>query len=409
MRPRSVTALFQTVARAWLTLALLSLTLPADVRSGLWLPLHLTLAGAVATAISGAMQNFVVAMTATPGPATWLVWTRFGVLSAGVAIMALGVTTQTRLMVAVGGSAFLVSMVLLGSLVLGAWRRSLLKRHGALIAGYGAAVAFVLLGGAIGALIGSGVADGANLAAAARTHVMLNLLGFVSMTVLSTLVTFLPTLLRVRMPARRAGPALASAGAGVVLLATGAAADATVLFAAGAWLFAAGAVLACSLAVAALRRERSFAIPAAALHVGAGLGWFVGGSIGLAWIALDGPHALDAARPWFLVVFVTGWAVQILVGAWTYLLPMALGGHPDERRRWLAVGEVGGRTQVVVANAGLLFVVLGNLGVVGPGFRTAGVVAATGAATVALVRVWAFRAMSRSRLVRSARAVGVWG
>ncbi len=56
MRPRAITAWYQIAARVWLTLAGLSLLLPAGRRVGIWLPLHLALAGAVATAISGAMQ-----------------------------------------------------------------------------------------------------------------------------------------------------------------------------------------------------------------------------------------------------------------------------------------------------------------------------------------------------------------
>jgi nitrite reductase (NO-forming) len=283
------------------------------------------------------------------------------------------------------------------------------KRHGELIAGYGGAVVAVLSGATLGALVGSGSVGGVSVAPFTRAHVMLNLLGFVSLTVLTTLVTFLPTLLRVRMPSRRAGPVLALAGLGVALLATGAASDVRWPFAAGAWLFAAGAVLGCSVAISALRRERSFAIPAAAMHVGAGLAWFVAGASALASISLQGPHALDAARAWFLLVFVGGWAVQILLGAWTYLLPMSLPGHPEDRRRWLAVGEIGGRTQVVIANAGLLLLVLAALDAVGPGLGAVGTAAALGAAAVALVRVWAFRSLARLPVVRSARAIEVWG
>ena len=58
------TALYQSAARVWLTLAALSFLLPVRWRLGLWLPLHLTLAGAVSTAISGAMQNFMLSLTA---------------------------------------------------------------------------------------------------------------------------------------------------------------------------------------------------------------------------------------------------------------------------------------------------------------------------------------------------------
>jgi hypothetical protein len=72
--------LYQTAARVWLTAAALSLLLPPADRLVLWLPLHLALAGAISVAISGAMQTFALALTATPSPSRWVVWgaVRFG-------------------------------------------------------------------------------------------------------------------------------------------------------------------------------------------------------------------------------------------------------------------------------------------------------------------------------------------
>ncbi len=409
VRPRSVTSLFQTAARAWLSLALVSLALPVGWRSGLWLPLHLTLAGAVATAISGAMQNFVLAMTATEGPAAWVVRARFGLLTSGVAAIAIGVPSHTTWAVASGGVMFVGSMLMLGHLVARAWRRSLVRRHGALVFGYAAAVTFVLVGATLGGVVGTGLVGGVHIASLTRAHVLANVLGFTSMTVLTTLVTFLPTLLRIRMPARRAAPGLGLAAGGIVLLTSGAAADTRWIFVAGGWMFAAGALAGCSIAIVALRTSRSFAIPAAALHVIAAMAWFVAGSVALALATIRGPLALDAARPWFLLVFVAGWSVQVLLGAWTYLLPMALAGHPDDRKRWLAVGELGGRSQVVIANVGLILVLAATLGWAGSVVHDLGAALAVAAASAALVRAWAFHPLSRLARNGSARANGVWG
>jgi nitrite reductase (NO-forming) len=403
-----VTALFQTAARVWLTLALCSFALPADRRAGTWLPLHLAVAGALSTAIAGAMPNFVGAMTATPGPAPWIVRLRFGLLTVGVGVLAFGVPSRTAWAVAAGGSAFIVSMAMLAASVARAWRVSLVRRHGALVAGYGFALACILVGGSFGALVGSRAITGEAILRAVRAHAVLNVLGFVSVTIVGTLVTFVPTLLRVRMPARRSAPVLAAAAAGVVLLAAGVVGGWPWPVRLGAWAFAAAAVGAGSVAVEALRTPRTFAIPTAAMHVGAGLAWFVGGSVALA-VASNADGSLDAARDWFTLVFVAGWAVQVLLGAWSYLLPMAVAGHPDDRRRWLAVGEVGGRTQVVLGNIGLILVLGDVQGWAGPTAGGVGAVLAFAAAAAALVRAWAFRWLARVLPAVPGRAVEVWG
>jgi nitrite reductase (NO-forming) len=408
VRPREVTSLFQTTARAWLSLALVSLALPVRWRLGLWLPLHLTLAGAASTAIAGAMPNFVLAMTASAGPSTSVVRIRAGLLAAGVLALATGMVTGWSPLVAIGGTSFAASMAMLGHLVWRAWRTSLVRRRGVLVAGYGIAVGCVLVGATLGGLIGSGaVVDG--VAQVRRAHAVLNVLGFVSLTVLATLVTFVPTLLRVRMPARRSGPAVASSCAGVALLALGAGAGWMVPFAVGGWLLAVGALLTASLAVAALRRPRGSAVPAAAFHVGAGLAWFVVGALGLAVAGVRGPTVLDTERTAFLAVFVAGWNVQVLLGAWIYLVPMATPGHPQERRGWLAVGEVGGRTQVVIANLGIALLLARAEGWVGAPIGMLGAIVALVAAAGALIRVWAFRWLARRLPVSSGRAVYVWG
>jgi hypothetical protein len=54
------------VAAAFLVAAAASLTLPAGATRGLWLPLHLALAGAATTAIAAVMPFFAAAFAAAP-------------------------------------------------------------------------------------------------------------------------------------------------------------------------------------------------------------------------------------------------------------------------------------------------------------------------------------------------------
>jgi hypothetical protein len=170
IRPRSVTALYQTAARAWLTAAAaLSLALPVSWRLGLWLPLHLTLAGAISTAISGAMQNFMLAMTATPSPPDRLVRSQFVFVNVGVAMIAIGMPTSTRWLTAAGGAAFVGAMAILGWMLRSAWRRSLNRRHVMPIAAYSAAIVFVVIGATLGALMVREPSEARTLTSSTRT------------------------------------------------------------------------------------------------------------------------------------------------------------------------------------------------------------------------------------------------
>ena len=113
MRPRTTTLVYQTAARSWLTLAGGSILLSAGARSGIWLPLHLTLAGAVSVAIAGAMQNFTATLTATGAPPNMWTWAQFATMNVGVALIALGRPLGVPAMVAVGGTSFVLSAIIL--------------------------------------------------------------------------------------------------------------------------------------------------------------------------------------------------------------------------------------------------------------------------------------------------------
>ena len=200
LRPRQVTALYQTAARIWLTAAAAALLLPVAWRLGLWVPLHLALAGAISVAICGAMQNFALTLTATPPPPAKVVWAQFISVNAGVAAISIGMPTSTPGLTAAGGTAFVISMALLGWTLWRAWRRSLILRHPVPVAMYAAAVLSVLLGGALGALMGARVVGGTTYLAVRHAHLTANVLGWASFAVVGTLFTLLPTVLRVRMP-----------------------------------------------------------------------------------------------------------------------------------------------------------------------------------------------------------------
>ncbi len=408
MRPRSVTALYQTAARAWLTAAVVSLALPASWRLGLWLPLHLALAGAISTAISGAMQNFVLAMTATPSPPEQVVQTQFVLVTAGAGAIAIGVPSSTPWLTEAGGIAFVGAMGILAWMLRQAWRRALNRRHAMPIAAYSWAIGFVLLGATLGALMGSGVVDGAWYPHLKRAHVTVNVLGWASLTVVGTLITLLPTVLRLRMPSWPGRGVLALLVGGLFAQLLGADLARTWVLAAGGIAYAAGALGVVLLVASVLRAERTWAIPAAAFHMMAAVAWFVVGSLGLAVALLDGEAGFDRYRTMFLLSFVGGWLVQVLFGAWSYLLPMARPGHPTERRRSLAVFELVAPLQLVLLNGGLALMAVRVAGWAGDPVGRIGVAAALLGGSIALAKAWWFGTLARGPVLTD-RARAVWG
>lgn len=408
MRPRTTMTLYQTAARVWLTLAVLALLLTPARRAGLWLPLHLTLAGAIATAISGAMQYFMVALTATPPPPAWTVRLQFALVTAGAALIAIGFPEGLSGLVAAGGAAFVGAVALLGAMLWFAWSKALNRRHAMSMAIYGLAVTAAVAGATIGALLGSHAIGGTRYLDLRRAHMTLNVLGFASLTVVGTLVTLLPTALRVRMPVWRGRMAIGLFVAGLLLEVTGWSLGSRAAVAAGGLAYAAGALHVVWLVASILRVERNWGVPVAAFHMMAGVAWFTAGSLGLARALLDGAAGFDRFRPLFLTAFIGGWLVQVLLGAWSYLLPMARPGHPDERRRGLVVFEVGARTQVVVLNLGLLLVAGRGAGWLGATAGDLGTGLALAAGIFALTKSWLFPLLARVPIV-TGRARSVWG
>ncbi len=408
MGPRDTLRPYQLAARLWLLAAGLALLLPPAARRGLWLPLHLSLAGAVSAAISGAMQGFAATLTATPTPPPWAVRVQFGLVNGGALLVAAGVPLGWRLSVAVGGGAFVAGMVLLGGFVARAGSRALNRRHLAILRAYLLAVASIVVGGVLGSLLGSGlVEDPGAWLRLRRVHVVLNVLGFASGTIVATLVTLLPTVLRVRMPRWPRGTVVLVA-LGVGGLAAGLGVEWPLLAALGGLAFLAAAGSLAALVLAAVRTPRRWPAPVQAKHFVLAVAWFVAGSVGLAVAGARGGEGFDGYRQVFLLVFVGGWVLQTLLAAWLYLLPLGRPGHPDERRRQLAGVELGADLQVAAGNLGLVLLVVRSLrwapavvGALGAGLTL-------GAAALALLKAWAYPWIPRV-VTPSRQAARTWG
>lgn len=406
MRSRDAMRMYQTAARIWLTVAGLSLLLPADVRLGWWLPLHLALVGAVSVAISGAMQTFVAALTATGPAPPGLMWTQFVLTNAGAALVAAGRSGGHPGLVGAGGTAFLAGIALLGVIVLRAQRKALHVRHRVPVAMYEAAVLCLLAGGAIGIALGTEAVDAARVVDLRSAHMALNVLGWVSLTIAGTLITLLPTVLRVRMPAWSGRATRWLFVAGVAVIAAGLGLGSTPVASAGSVAFA-GAVAGLLVMVRrAMATARTWPVPVSARHLLFALAWLTAGTVWLVVALVRGVDWFAGATNVFVLVFVCGWILQTLLGAWQYLLPMSRPGHPDRRRAELAAIEWGGTVQLAALNAGVAMLAVAASIHGASALATAGAALALLGGGMALAKAWAFPVLGRfPALTRRGRRV----
>ena len=399
MRPRTLAELYQTAARIWMSSALLSLLLPADARVGIWLPLHLALAGAASVAICGAMQTFVLAMTASKQPPPWKQQFQFALVNLGVLLVGIGYPLGWQWLLAIGGAIFVASILILGYIVRVAWVKALNKRHAVPVLFYAGAIVSMLAGGVLGALVGAGVVEGATWVELRGAHLTLNVLGWISLTIAGTLITLLPTTLRIRMPVWRGRPSAWLFMGGAAVLATGWTFDSHPMKALGAIVYAVGALSMVVMVRRVLATERKWPMPISAKHLLCAFVWFVLGSVALAIQAVRGSDELTAFRDPFLLVFVGGWMAQTLLGAWMFLLPMWRAGHPEERRRSWAAVEILANVQLFALNAGLLILVM-RAGTPEPGpAAVVGLVLTLIGVGLAMVKAWGFRVLAKGPVV----------
>ena len=320
-----------------------------------WLLIHLLLLGAVTNAILIWGSHFTAAILRTPGPASRRgEAVRLMVLNAGVLTVLAGGSLGPAWL-GVAGAAAVFAAVTAHLRVLAVRLRHALPARFAVTVHYYLAAGVTLLAG-IPAGAWMLLLDDAKRPRLLLFHAHVNLLGFVTLTVLGTLLTLWPTVLRTRMvdgAARAATRALPLSLAGLACLGVGTLAWWPVPAVAGLACLA-GAVIEMAVPAVATARQRP---PAsfAAWSIAAGLCWLL---VALAWDAvalLTAPSAAVAADRFDTIVVPLGggFVAQVLLGALSYLLPMALGGGPAPVRERTALLDAHWPQRVIMANLAL--------------------------------------------------------
>jgi nitrite reductase (NO-forming) len=321
------------------------LVLTVPHRTGEWLPLHLFLAGTLLLAISAATQLFAVTWAAGPPPSDRLAATQRWLLATGVALFASARELQwPSWWVVVGGALVIAALVVLAISVSMTVTRGVQRRFDAARRAYLLAFVAGLGGCAIGIAMATGI--GAPMQHRARAaHLTLNLLGLVGLVIVGTLPFFTATQARLKMSTRATARAqtvlLASFAIALGASTTGFLLAVQAVATLGLAAYAAGLLGLVSLLPLVRAKQLRWAGPRL-LQLAAGVAWWFGTTIALAWQAGRGEEVFTRT---VIEVLVVGGYTQILVAAIAYLGPVLRGGGHQQlaagfraTRSWVGLG-----------------------------------------------------------------------
>lgn len=359
------------VAAAFLVTAALAVLASASGASLVspWLPLHLALAGGASTAIAGVMPFFVAALAAGPPAGARLRGGAVAMVAAGAALVSIrGIDPSAAWAPTAGGVVYLAGIGLVALAVRASGRSGLMVRRPIVTLGYTLALANVAAGALIGTLAVAGWVPVLERWAQLRpAHAWLNVVGFVSLVIVATLLHFLPTVLGGRIVSRRSAPlAVLGIAMGAPLAATGLLLASGPVSGAGAMVALTGTL---AMAVEAARvvrddRGRWTSDPGwhrfASVGLLGGVAWLVVGvALATGLLVVHGPTAEAWSTALVGAPLAIGWVVQVLMASWTHLLPsIGPGGPVQHARQRVILGRVAS-ARLVALNAGVVLLAVG--------------------------------------------------
>ncbi len=329
-----------------------------------WLAVHLLLLGAATNAIVTWTEHFAVALLRARQPSRRAAASRLAALNLAILGILFGVA-QGVAAVTVASATLLAAVVLahLGSLLKIA-RHALMGRFAGTVKFYVVAGIALVVGITFGTLLAVNAVSYRWHPPLHAAHVHANLFGWVGLTVLGTLFTLWPTVLRTRMVEhvmRAASRCLVLTTAGLAITVTGLAMDLRWAGVAGLVLYGGGVIVALQPFVATWRRKAPRDL--AAWSMAAGTGWLVIGVVTdlvLLSIAPDLTSYLPRLDE-LVPVLSAGFVLQVLLGALTYLLPVVRGGGPAAVRAGIEQLAPWWRVRVMALNTGVLLVAVSGM------------------------------------------------
>ncbi len=338
----------------WLLALLVVTVVHRYLPAAMWLLVHLLLLGAVSNAILVWSAHFADAMLRSKP-------TRFGVvgqtvrlwlLNVGVAAVVTGMMLPAWVAVLAGGCVVGAVVLWHGVALFLRMRRALPSRFKPTVRYYLVAAALLPVGAAAGIVLARD-ADHDRLVVA---HMAINLLGWVGITVIGTLVTLWATMLRTRIVD---GAEKAASRALLILTASVLAIGAAALWAPPpvALVGLLGYLAGLAVAAVPLVKEAVSKPPSgyATYSVAAGVGWLAVSLIWLAALAATSATWADFSAELGVVVgpLAAGFAAQVLLGALSYLVPVVAGGGPVATRAATAILDRGAAWRVSLISCGI--------------------------------------------------------
>jgi nitrite reductase (NO-forming) len=332
-----------------------------------WSTLHLALAGASMVAIGTFMPHFGVTLAGAAPSAPGVRLAGVLMLATGAGLVVAGVSQNATVLAYAGAAAIWAGLAVTAWTTFAPARNPLARRHPLAQTAYAVALLEVAAGIGLPVLLLAGWSPvAASWPGFKAAHVWLNLFGFVSVTIVATLVYLYPTIAGARI---RMHPTLLLMVAGTVvgapMAAVGSALDWPALAVVGAVAAVAGAVAQLGYAVDVLRRRAGWTSDLGwhlltIGHITAGMAWYLAALVAtLVGILRDGPAPDGWALGAVALPLVAGWAVQVLVGTASHLLPAMVAARPAVRgaQRVLLGRQAGVR--LVAWNAGVLMAWVG--------------------------------------------------
>jgi nitrite reductase (NO-forming) len=327
-----------------------------------WLMVHLLLLGAVSTAIIIWSQHYADTLVRRPalsGRRSLII--RLAGHTLGAVLVLVGMTVNLFGLVLAGGVLVGAIAVLHAALLGGQLRRAKPTRFGSLVRYYVAAAASLAAGVALGIWMAN-PATGADLHARLYVaHIALNVFGWVGLTAVGTLLLLWPTVLRTRLgdgtdaAARTALPLLAG---GVLVVSGASLAGLPLGVAAGTLVYLLGLVSVVREAV--LQARQALPTTFAAWSLAAAMAWlaFSVGALGVSVATAATPTEAVAGLGWLPIPLLAGFAVQLLLGALSYLVPMVSGRGPQAGKAAAAELDRAPLFRLLVVNGGVVLYLL---------------------------------------------------
>ncbi len=347
---------------AWLIAVVVVALLHPLVPAPRWLLIHLALLGAATHSILVWSRYFTDALlhTETHPSDRSRQNRRLILLNVGALLVVVGVLNAIWVLTVSGGAMVAFAVAWHGFGIAVQVRKALPARFVMTARYYVAAATMLPLGLALGVALARIQSDPWHQRLLVA-HASLNVLGWIGLAALGTLLTLWPTMLRTRIVAnaerdhRRALPMLLL---GVALAAVGPLVDSPALAAAGwaVYLIGIGLITPALVKAARVRPPRTFST----LSVGASLLWLIGSLAVLVGGVLTAESwaVVEDRFAWFTPFLAAGFAAQLLLGALAYLIPVALGGGPGPVRTASATLNRAPMFRVALTNAALIACVL---------------------------------------------------